>query len=96
MNSVRVTWDYGIVIRKSAFQARGISRETVLNVMETEQPLDENDELMSLGPHFGGDAVREFTRRLETLGLRLNEDFISFVDMLPAWCQVHFAVKNSV
>ena len=94
MKGVRVSEHFGIVIRKHALQKHNVSFQVLLQVMETEQPLDEDEELISLGPHFGGEAANEFVRRLESLGLVYGDDFFDFADIIPDWCQLYVVVKK--
>ena len=54
--------------------------------METEAPLDVNEDLISFGPHFGLEAATESVRRLESLGLIDIDDFFVFDGDFPEWC----------
>ncbi len=92
MPGVRVSEHFGLVIRKSALVRHTVSVGLLLHTMEAEHPLDEDESLLSFGPHFGGEAAQEFIRRLETIGLKYGEDFIDFADILPEWCQVHISI----
>ena len=60
---------------------RDISRDSLLHAMEAETPFDEDQALISFGPHFGGEAQQTFLQRLGELG------FIDSLDLyyLPAW-----------
>ncbi len=82
---MRLSSHFGIVIRRAPLRDREIGRETLASAMEAE-PLDENSDLLSYGPHVGGEASEEFTRRLERLGLRYFSDFFVFQGDFPAWC----------
>ena len=86
--SVKVSEHFGIVIQKRALVANCISRDKLLEVLEATSWFDEDNDLISAGPHFGGEVASEFIMRLEKLGLTYGEDFIDFSDMLPAWCTV--------
>ncbi len=48
-------------------------------------PLDENDELLSYGPHFGAEAMEEMGKRLSRLGLLYLDDFFYFHGDFPEW-----------
>lgn len=62
--------------------------------METEHPLDENESLVSFGPHFGGEAASEFIKRLEELGLVYFNDFFDIPGLdLPEWCQLYVTMN---
>jgi hypothetical protein len=87
--SVAISEHYGIIIRKDALQRCGVASDDLKSLMETEEWMDEDENLISAGPHFGQEASNEFTRRLEGLGLIYGEDFFDFEDMLPAWCKMH-------
>jgi hypothetical protein len=89
MPGVQVSEHFGLVIRKTSLQKHSIPMNLLLQQMEIDRPFDEDEDLLSLGPHFGGEAMQEFVRRLETFGLKYGEDFIDFADTLPGWCQVY-------
>jgi hypothetical protein len=48
---------------------------------------------VSFGPHFGGEAADEFTRRLRALGLEYVDDFFVFAAELPKWCRFPAALE---
>lgn len=85
MKPVRVSTDFGIVIRRVALGLHGVSTEQIIAVMES-PPLDESDDLLSFGPHFGIEAADEFGRRLQALGLVFVEDYFVFEELVPPWC----------
>ena len=89
MRGVRVSQHFGIIIRKNALKGRGISSKSILELMEAPEPLDEDDSLLSFGPHFGGEAANVFIQRLEGIGLIYGSDFVDFEDTLPEWCQIY-------
>lgn len=89
MQGVQISNDFGIVIRKASLELRNLSRNRLLEMMEVEEPLDEDDHLLSFGPHFGEEAAKEFIRRLESGGLVYLEDFFDFTEALPQWCGVY-------
>jgi len=91
MSGVRVSQHFGIIIRKNAIKGLKIPFETILELMEASEPLDEDESLLSFGPHFGGEAANEFIRRLEGIGLKYGNDFVDFEDVLPEWCQIFIA-----
>lgn len=92
MPGVRVSEHFGLVVRKSALVKRNVSLNLLLQTLEAERPFDEDESLLSFGPHFGGEAAQKFIRRLETIGLKYGEDFIDFADVLPEWCQVYISI----
>ncbi len=75
---------HGIVVRLAALAARGVSRENLVQVMGN-PPLDEDSQLISFGPHFGGEACDEYIRRLKGLGLRHVDDFFELQWDHPEW-----------
>jgi hypothetical protein len=93
MSGVRVSEHFGLVIRKTSLQQHNVPMKLLLQQMETDRPFDEDEDLLSFGPHFGGEAMQEFVRRLEVIGLKYGEDFIDFSDTLPDWCQVYFRLN---
>ena len=94
MTIVQISGHFGVVIRKTALEKHGISLESLFEIMETEKPLDESQELISFGPHFGGEAVSEFIRRLEMLGLVYFDEFFDIPGLdVPEWCQLYAALK---
>lgn len=86
--SVTLSSDFGIVIRRAALSVRGVSEAQVLAAMQTEAPLASDGDLLSFGPHFGGEAALEFQRRLEALGLQAWDDFAVCAAHFPAWCRL--------
>jgi hypothetical protein len=40
----------------------------VFEIMQVDKPLDEDDELLSFGPHFGEEAARKFINCLQKAG----------------------------
>lgn len=90
--TVNITSEYGIVIRKEILVNKNISSVQLVSVFENAQPLDENEKLISYGPHFGAEAMEEFGKRLSQLGLEYMEDFFYFYGDFPEW--VRFSVKE--
>lgn len=88
MEAIDATAQCGIVVRRDALQREGVAYEVLLNVMEVDVPLDENQDLVSFGPSFGEEALHEFVRRLESLGLIHFSDFVAVSFDLPAWCAI--------
>ncbi|MEZ4467724.1 MAG: hypothetical protein R3F43_25600 [bacterium] len=82
---MRISSDYGIVIRQAALREQRVRRTALVAAMEGE-PLDESADLVSFGPHFGGEAAEALMRRLEALGLEFYDDFFIFQGDFPFWC----------
>jgi len=84
---IPVSFQHGIVIRQAALAAHGLTRADLFRVFETDQPLGENDGLISFGPCFGPDACNEFISRLQDLGLVYVDDFFDLALDHPEWLQ---------
>ena len=83
MSGVQLSEHFGIVIRKEALQRCDLDRARLLALMETDTPFDEDEELLSFDPHFGGEACQTLLTRLESAGLQYGRDVIDFSDTLP-------------
>ena len=81
-----MTPEFGLVVRRRALEVRDVSYSELLKTMETQAPLSESEDLISFGPHFGLEAVTEFLRRLESIGLINIDDFFVFTGDFPDWC----------
>ncbi len=90
MNSVAVTAEYGIVIRRRALTERAVSYHAVLTAVGVDKPFDADGELLTFGPSFGQEALEALSQRLIALGLVYFDDFFEFVGNFPHWCS--FAV----
>lgn len=86
MRFVKLSAEYGIVVRRRALTERGVGYARLLEAMEIDEPLDASEGLLSFGPHFGGEAASEFTARLQNLGLVYIDDFFVFSGDFPGWC----------
>ncbi len=93
VSSVAVTAHHGIVVRKEALRAKRITVQDVLNALEAVKPLDESKELVSFGPSFGEDALHEFIRRLEAMGLDYFTDYCTISADIPEWCALHVSIN---
>ena len=90
---IKIHSDFGIILRKSAIAKRGISKEKITEAFEQNKPLDENDSIVSYGPHFGEEAMEEFGKRLSKLGLEYLDDFFYFKGDFPEWAAFYVALK---
>ena len=93
MAGIQVSAHVGIVIRNAALAKHLISRHQILTAMEAEAPMDEDTDLLSFGPHFGGEAGHTFIQRRERLGRVYGDDFIDLALIVPAWCQLMVALR---
>ncbi len=83
---ISLTSEYGLLVRRKALEERGVSWGDLLNALEVRKPLDENEYLISFGPHFGQASMDTITQRLTTLGLSYFDDFFEFSGDYPKWC----------
>lgn len=84
--SMKVPRDFGIVVRRAALAAKNVDLSPVMTEFNLARYFDESENLVSLGPFFGGDAADECMRSLEKLGLTYIEDFFIFEGFVPEWC----------
>ncbi len=84
--AVRLSAEFGLVVRRAALADRGVTYEHLLRAMEVDARLDADADLISFGPHFGGEAGSELARRLERLGLVYADDFFELTGDFPDWC----------
>jgi hypothetical protein len=84
--AIRLSTQFGIVVRKQALQRIGVDKGKLLALLEAVAPYDEDDDLISLGPHFGAEAADEGIRRLKNLGLEYPDDFFDLSADVPDWC----------
>ncbi len=90
---IKISFEFGIVIRKDAIKTKHIAKEKITEVFEGEKPLDESDVLLSYGPHFGADAMEELGKRLSKLGLEYIDDFFYFQGDFPDWAEFSVNLK---
>jgi len=86
MEGVRVTGEYGIVVRLASLSERGVTLDRLLMALEVSAPFDSNGEIASFGPHFGAEALDTLVQRLSDLGLEYFNDFFEFSSAFPKWC----------
>jgi hypothetical protein len=94
MNQIKVTGEYGIILRRQALAEKDIALRLVLAAMEVAEPLDGNGDLLAFGPCFGAEAQGVLTRRLIELGLAYFDDFVALTADVPFWCALHASLKN--
>ena len=95
-NVVKVTNHFGLVIRKKALEEKKINLETIKSKVFESPPLDENDYLISYGPHFGGEEMKVYETRLKTLGLEYVDDYYDFSNMHPEWLELFVGFNEKV
>jgi hypothetical protein len=95
MNQIKITGEYGIILRRQALAEKDIALHLVLAAMEVSEPLDGNSDLLTFGPCFGAEAQGAFTRRLIDLGLVYFDDFVEFTVDVPSWCALAVGFKKN-
>ena len=83
---MKVSRDFGIVVRRTALAAKNVDLSTVMAEFNLRTYFDESNSLIPLGPFFGGDAADECMRSLERRGLTYVDDFFIFEGFVPDWC----------
>lgn len=83
---MKVSRDFGIVVRRAALADKNVDLSTVIAEFNLRTHFDESVRLVSLGPFFGGDAADLCVRMLEGLGLTYIDDFFVFDGFVPDWC----------
>lgn len=94
--SVEATSEFGLIIRRAALPARGVTHEQVLHALEGDPPRDADEDLISFGPSFGQEALDEFIRRLTALGLEYYDDFFPLAFELPHWMHLRVGLIEGV
>ncbi|MCK1272656.1 MULTISPECIES: hypothetical protein [unclassified Bradyrhizobium] len=85
---INITGEYGLVVRRAALVERAIALDNLLKTLEVDQPLDQSDDLLSFGPHFGREALKAMSARLTELGFIYHDDFFEIVTDYPGWCRL--------
>jgi hypothetical protein len=89
----RLSAQFGIVIRKARLAELGLDLDTVLEKLETDVAFDEDEQVLSLGPHFDDAAAADLGARLSTLGLLEIDDWFIFRGDVPEWCTLSVALS---
>ncbi|PFH04486.1 hypothetical protein BCF11_5269 [Collimonas sp. PA-H2] len=84
---MRISSDFGIVIRREALKEKAVNLSQILIEFHFDRYFDESKNFISLGPFFGGDAADDCMRSLEKIGLIYIDDFFIFVGDFPQWCR---------
>jgi hypothetical protein len=95
MNQIKITGEFGIILRRQALIEKDIALQLVLAAMEVSEPLDGNSDLLAFGPCFGAEAQGQFTQRLIDLGLVYFDDFVELAADVPSWCALSASFKKS-
>ena len=94
---MKVSKDFGIVIRRTAVEERHIDIDLVMKEFNFSSFFDESINFISLGPFFGGDSSDSCMRFLENLGLTYIDDFFILEGYFPEWCRVEvFSARNGL
>ncbi len=92
---VKITNYFGLVIRKSSLEEKKIALDTIKTKVFESDPLDENKELISYGPHFGGEEIKVYEERLKKIGLEYVDDYFDFSNDYPDWLDLFVGLKKS-
>lgn len=92
---MKVSKDFGIVIRRQAIIDKAVDIERVMRDFNFDQLYDQSSDFLSLGPFFGGDASDSCMKMLEKLGLTYIDDFFILEAYFPEWCRVEVFGANS-
>lgn len=92
---MRVSKDFGVVIRRQALVEKNVDIEPVMKEFHFDRLYDHSLEFLSLGPFFGGDASDSCMKILEGLGLIYIDDFFILEAYFPDWCRVEVFGVNS-
>lgn len=89
----RICQHFGVVVRKARLNQLGLDVDTVLERAGADVAYDEDDELLSLGPHFDDGAASTLGQALTGLGLVEVDDFFIFRGDVPDWCELRGALR---
>ena len=93
---MRVSKDFGIVIRRDALVKKSIDLNFIMSEFNFKKIYDDSLEFVSLGPFYGGDNADDCMRSLERMGLAYIDDFFILEGYFPDWCRVEvFGVDGS-
>ncbi|MCA1326291.1 hypothetical protein [Herbaspirillum sp. alder98] len=93
---MKISKDFGIIIRRQALRSKSIDISSVMKELHFDEYFDETDDLISLGPFFGGDAADDCLKLLEKLGLCYIDDFFIFTQYIPNWCEIRAEVLVNI
>ena len=85
---MKVSKDFGIVVRRAALEDRAINLCSVMNEFHLDEYFDESEEFISLGPFFGKDNADNCMNSLVRQGLVYIDDFFILEGYFPEWCTV--------
>ena len=90
----KISSQFGIVVRKARLQELGLDLDTVLEKLEADVAFDEDEQVLSLGPHFDDGAATELASRLTAMTLKEGDDFYVFRADVPEWCAMSVTLSN--
>jgi hypothetical protein len=93
-NKVKITSEFGVIIRKKSLAEKNISLDKLKEAAENATPMSEDEELISYGPHFGPEAMDNFGKKLNEIGLEYIDDFFNFYGDFPDWAEFSVALKS--
>ncbi len=75
---------------------RDVRLASVLSALDLSEPLDEDGELLTFGPFFGGETLTVVHRRLVELGLVYVDDFFDLFMDHPEWLEFRVAFVRAI
>ncbi|MEQ1536346.1 MAG: hypothetical protein ABL923_10750 [Burkholderiaceae bacterium] len=93
---MKVSKDFGIVIRRDALVKKSIDLSSVMREFNFSKNYDDSSEFVSLGPFYGGDNADDCMRSLEGQGLAYIDDFFILEGYFPDWCRVEVFGVDSI
>ena len=93
---MKVSKDFGIVIRRQALVQKSIDLTPVMTEFNFTRNDDDSSDFVSLGPFYGGDNADDCMRALERQGLIYIDDFFILEGYFPEWCRVEIFRAASV
>ncbi len=92
---VRVTFTFGIVVRRRSLQERGVSESALVRALDVERALDSSEDLLSFGPHFGPEALQFYCERLDALGFVYVDDYFDLLLDHPEWLSFTASLESA-
>lgn len=93
---MKVSKDFGIVIRRDALVQKSIDLIAVMSEFNFTKNYDDSLEFVSLGPFYGSDNADDCMRSLERHGLVYISDFFILEGYFPDWCRVEVFDTDSL
>lgn len=82
------------IVRKKSLRDRSLDIRVILGELGHDDGFEESDDLISVQPLFGSDAVMAFVRAFERHGLVYVDDFYVVEIDLPDWLQLQASLAS--